>query len=174
MPIFPTTSSNRCLDYVKGRASFDATGVYRYTLLREWSAGPRLGMVLLNPSTADAERNDPTVRRCIGYAMDWGFGSLEVVNLFALRSTDPSALRTHPSPQGPLNTRAIVRCADRSDLIVTAWGNHGRVLEQEARILRALRRYTLHHLGLTSAGCPRHPLYLPKSLEPEPWHADSD
>ncbi len=89
-------------------AAFDSTGTYRYALWREWDASaPRLGFVLLNPSTADAENDDPTLRRCMGFARAWGYGSLQIVNLFAYRATVPDALRWVADAVGPENDRHI-------------------------------------------------------------------
>lgn len=87
-------------------ADISACGAYRYRLDR---LGALLGrgavnFVMLNPSTADAEQDDPTIRRCLGYAFRWGFARLIVTNLYALRSTDPRALWEHPDPIGPGKT----------------------------------------------------------------------
>lgn len=153
-----------------GRASFSRSRVFRYSLLRRWSPGQRSAcFCLLNPSTADARRNDPTVRRCIGYAMDWGFDALEVVNIFALRSTDPAALTQHPDPVGPGNDRAILRAVQRADLVVLGWGAHGQLFNRGRRVIQLIAPHaTPHCLGLTAAGHPRHPLYLPKTIDPAP------
>ncbi|GAB4384229.1 MAG: DUF1643 domain-containing protein [Phycisphaerales bacterium] len=158
-----------------GRASFDRTRTYRYTLHRRWSPGPRRAcFCLLNPSTADAHRNDPTVRRCIGFAQDWGFDALEVVNIFALRSTDPAALIRCDDPVGPGNDRAIVRAARRAEICVLGWGAHGQLLDRGRRVLELLRPYAEPLcLGLTAAGQPRHPLYLPRSARPRPISASA-
>ncbi|MCL4221863.1 MAG: DUF1643 domain-containing protein [Phycisphaerales bacterium] len=152
-----------------GRASFDRTRVYRYSLFRRWSPGPRIAcFCLLNPSTADARRNDPTVRRCIGYAMDWDFDALEVVNIFAFRSTDPAALAEHPDPVGPGNDRAIVRAVRRAELVVLGWGAHGRLLDRGRSVIRLISDHCQPYtLGLTLTGQPRHPLYLAKAARPK-------
>ena len=87
---------------VRGRAGFSRCGRYRYWLRRRWNGDlPQCTFIGLNPSTADARTNDPTLRRCINFADQWGYGSLLLVNLFALRSTDPRALRLSDDPQGP-------------------------------------------------------------------------
>ncbi|MFI4897265.1 MAG: DUF1643 domain-containing protein [Phycisphaerales bacterium JB059] len=153
---------------MRGRATFDETRTYRYTLHRRWApAGGRVCFCLLNPSTADEFKLDPTLTRCLGYARRWGFHAMEVVNIFALRSTDPGALREHDDPVGPGNDRAIRLAARRADRVVVGWGAHGALLgrgEQVARLLTDLCRPLC--LGLTNAGAPRHPLYLRKDLEP--------
>ena len=135
-------------------ATFSADRRYRYRLWRRWDgARPVVAFVMLNPSTADARRDDPTIRRCIGFAKSWGFGGMEVVNLFAYRTTDPGELRRVTDPVGADNDRHIRRAIARADLVVLAWG---------ART-RSRRLLSLPHarcLGLTRAGQPRHPLYL--------------
>lgn len=132
--------------------------------------------MLLNPSTADATRNDPTVRRCIGYAMAWGFGELEVVNIFALRSTDPAGLRAVEDPVGPGNDRAIRRAVARADLTVAAWGNHGSHLSRSRRVRQLLSSTTnqVTALAVAQTGEPKHPLYLSASIEPKPWNPLED
>jgi hypothetical protein len=144
-------------------ARIDSTGRYRYTLWRGWDPGrPRVAFVMLNPSTAGAERDDPTLRRCIRFAHDWGFGSVEVVNLFALRSRSPRSLRRAADPVGPENDRHLLETAARARRIVAAWGVHGALGARDRAVTRILgARRRLHCLGTTAAGHPRHPLYLP-------------
>ncbi len=122
---------------------------------------------MLNPSTADAERFDPTVRRCYGYARDWGFGSMEVVNLFALRSTYPEMLKRVPDPVGPENDGAILKAVKNSDLTVAAWGVLGKLRGRDREVLELIGSVRdLHCLGTTKAGQPLHPLHQPKKLTP--------
>lgn len=157
----------------RATARIDPTGRYRYALTRIWDPGAaRVCFCLLNPSTADATTDDPTLRRCLGFARDWGFGGVEIVNLFALRATDPRLLRRTPDPVGPRNDAAIVRAARRADLIVAAWGNHG-ALRSRAEAVRALLSpiATVHALGITKMGHPRHPLYAPRSAGAKPLAA---
>lgn len=91
---------------VNGGAHFSRCRRYRYALWRQWqAAGPMLMLIGLNPSTADAERNDPTIRRCIGFAHDWGFGGVWVLNLFAWRATLPADLKAAADPVGPRANR---------------------------------------------------------------------
>src|SRR5579885_902200 len=105
-------------------ATFSEDRRYRYTLTRVWGdqAGERCAFILLNPSTADAEKDDPTIRRCISYARRWGFAGLEILNLFAWRSTDPRALRMVPDPVGPMNLANIVAVTRSTPRIVCGWG----------------------------------------------------
>jgi len=150
----------------RSRASFSRCRRYRYTLVREWDeAGERICFCMLNPSTADERQNDPTVRRAIGYALDRGYGSIEVVNAFALRSTDPAGLKRAVSagldPVGPRNDGAIRRAAARSKTVVVAWGSHATLLARDRAVRALLRDHPeCVALGLTAAGLPRHPLYL--------------
>lgn len=154
---------------MESSAQFDRKGIYRYSLTRRWrETGRRLAFVLLNPSTADAERDDPTIRRCVGFARAWGFAALEVVNLFAFRATEPGGLRGAPQPVGPENDRYLLAAHARADELVLAWGIHGAWLERDREVLALLSGHGARPkcLGLTREGHPRHPLYLPKSLRP--------
>ena len=133
-------------------------GRYRYRLTREWLMGEGTVLfVMLNPSTADAETDDPTIRRCIGFAQRWGFRGLAVGNLFAWRATDPRELRQAIDPVGPENDRHLVEMSHAANAVIAAWGAGGGRRGQYA--LRLLRG-TVEHLGLTKQGYPRHPLYL--------------
>jgi len=150
-------------------ANFSRCRRYRYTLWRRWSdEGPQVMIIGLNPSTADAKSDDPTIRRCIRFAHDWGGGGLVVVNLFAYRATYPSDLKAQPAPIGPRNDLWIRRMAAQSQIVVAAWGNHGAWLDRADGVRRMLQG-KLSCLRLTSAGQPAHPLYLPARLFPRPW-----
>jgi hypothetical protein len=142
-------------------------GRYRYKLSRTWSDGPRVLWVMLNPSTADADKDDPTIRKCIGFSKRWGCGGLDVVNLFAWRATHPKDLRAAREPVGTLNDEAILLTARAADRIVVAWGGHvtaaGRFMRRAERVRTLLlgpEGRPLFHLGLTSLGQPSHPLML--------------
>jgi hypothetical protein len=140
---------------------------YRYVLEREWQSKlPGVLFVALNPSTADAQLDDPTVRRCVGFAKSWGFGRIVIANLFALRSSHPSVLSIDADPIGPKNDWWLTELSARFDLTVAAWGVHGAFRRRAAEVLPKLTN--VHHLGLTNAGYPRHPLYLPKTARPIP------
>lgn len=142
-------------------------GPYRYELRRRWAAGPQVAWVMLNPSTADADANDATIRRCVAFSRSWGYGALVVVNLFALRSTDPTALKTAVDPVGPGNDAYILAADDESEVTVAAWGAHGALFGRGREVRLALR--DPHVLALTKSGEPRHPLYLPGGLRPARW-----
>jgi hypothetical protein len=120
---------------------------------------------MLNPSTADHVNNDPTVERCERRARTGGFGKLIVVNLFALRSTDPAKLYSHPNPRGfPRNNLEIDAAALEARFLVCAWGEHGKYLQRGREIMFLLRTGNLgaklRHLGLNASGEPKHPLYI--------------
>ena len=143
-------------------------GTYRYWLKRLWDCRlALLNVIMLNPSTADATQDDPTIRRCLGFAHDLGFGSLEVTNLYALRSTDPKALVFHPDPVGPENDEHIISVSKRCHMTICAWGTGDR-RNRAHPVLEMLRGIgiTPHTLKLTKGGCPSHPLYLPRGLQP--------
>lgn len=124
---------------------------------------------MLNPSTADATLDDPTIRRCIGFAQSWGFHRLDVVNLFAMRETNPAELKKYMDPVGPRNNAITIDIIRRASLIVCAWGAHPFAKERATFIRALLGSYRLHHLGLTASGAPRHPLYLKKDVKPIIW-----
>lgn len=148
-------------DGIHRNAVFSRCRTWRYTLTRTWDeTRPSLLFVLLNPSTADAQRDDPTKRRGMGFARRWGYGRVVFVNLFAYRSTDPKALRQAADPIGPRNDFYIKREAAVADRIVCAWGVHGTWMDRDRAVMDLLPR-PLYCLGLTKAGQPRHPLYLP-------------
>lgn len=126
---------------------------------------------MLNPSTADAQLDDPTIRRCRVFSRRWNFDGLTVVNLFALRATDPRKLKLDAEPVGPENDFVITDNVHAHAMVVAAWGAHGS-LHDRARAVRALLRQSgaaVHHLGLTSKGDPKHPLYLAGDTVPQPW-----
>jgi len=160
------------LDGIDAAAEFDPTGLYRYTLRRVWApAQPLTCFLMLNPSTADAMRNDPTVTRCIGFAHRWNAGGLLVGNIFGLRSTDPRALYDAADPIGPDNDRRLVELARAANRVVVAWGVHGVLRGRGAEVARMMASagIQLVCLGRTKDGHPRHPLYLPAAAEPQPY-----
>jgi hypothetical protein len=164
---------------LKSGATFSPCRRWRYSLVRQLEIAPirRVLFVMLNPSTADETKPDPTITRCGGFARSWGFPWFDVANLFAWRSTEPRALLDVEDPVGAENDRAILELAIAAELIVCAWGTHlflKRILpDRAAHVLRMLRRRgrELHHLGLNKDGAPKHPLYLPASLQPQLWEA---
>jgi hypothetical protein len=147
--------------------------LYRYRLTREWDADRAVvNFIGLNPSTADALADDPTIRRCVGFAKRWGFGRLVMTNLYPYRATDPRALRMAPEAIGRANARHLKRAADEATLIVAAWGALASPVFAGAvwaELARLFPQGTFGCLGKTQAGAPRHPLYLPSVAKLEPW-----
>lgn len=140
-------------------AQFSPCMTYRYSLYRIWDRKrPRIMFIGLNPSTADERHDDPTVRRCIGFARSWGYGSLVLVNLFAYRATNPKELKTVYDPVGPRNDVWISIEKVMAERIVAAWGNYGTLFGRDKAVLATLDK--VYCLGVTKAGCPRHPLYV--------------
>ena len=153
-----------------GGATFSRDRRYRYRLWRRWDrTRPVVAFVMLNPSTADAERDDPTIRRCGGFARGWGFSAMTVVNLFALRATDPARLRRARDPIGPDNDDHIAAAAAGCDALVLAWGAHGALGGRDRDVLALLRGCRPACLGVTRSGQPRHPLYLPSATRRRPF-----
>jgi hypothetical protein len=180
----------------RGGATISADGTYRYHLWREWDAHkPRAIYVMLNPSTADGRHDDPTIRRCVGFAKGWGFGGIEVVNLYALRATDPREIRNYADPVGPDNDRHILNAVGeravypysielgdddyvraRHPILVCAWGARGHRSGRDTELHRLFKRRGVftHSIGeLTPSGAPSHPLYLAGKLGPRVFLHDS-
>lgn len=139
-------------------------GIYRTFLSRDISVMSRTCLfIMLNPSTATATTNDPTITRCIGFADRENCGTLWVCNLFALRSTDPAELYAHPAPEGdPENLAEIAVRATQADLVVCAWGRHGKLRNRSSKVrttlmLNGIKPWCLKKSG---DGVPHHPLYL--------------
>ena len=149
------------------------TRAYRYALGRTWDVTrPPTLWILLNPSTADHNSDDATTRRLAGYAAAWGCGGSVLVNLFALRTTDPKRLRCALDPVGPGNDDVIVRAATlaASDP-VCGWGDHGALLGRGQAVAEMLiaRSFRLTALAVNATGCPSHPLYRARCLTPSRW-----
>ena len=175
-------------------AVFSDDRIYRYLLGRELQGDPVLFpmsaddddhemltrgtclFIMVNPSDADALKDDPTIRRDKGFAKSWGYGKLLVANLFAFCSPDPKALAKalEPgiAPVGPENVAYLVSAIEAADLVVCAWGNNGALISRSRTVSTWARELKpLYHLGLNDSGEPKHPLYLPASLKPELWEA---
>lgn len=173
--------------------AFSPCRKYRYTLWREWGninpirdllcsferqrdgvrhLGNRdrfLQIIGLNPSTADDTQDDPTIRRCIQFAKDWGFGGLCMTNLFAFRATDPKDMKQQADPVGRDNDYWLMEIAEKAGLILCAWGKDGKFLYRGEDVKRSFGRrhqIALHCLGLNGDRTPKHPLYLKKDLRP--------
>jgi len=156
------------MEYITSKAFISKDQKYRYYLYRQWD--PTLirqtaVFVGLNPSTADANQDDPTIRRCVSFAKDWGYGSLAMVNLFAYRATDPSKLKTVDDPIGPENDM-VIKWAAGYPFVLAAWGSHGTLLKRDKKVMALLSDGLVHCLGVTKKGQPKHPLYLARDTKP--------
>lgn len=170
--------------YIDAGANISTDGKYRYLLWREWRGGSPdnwrwfgatdgngspLGepesclFIMLNPSTADGTQDDPTIRRCVGFARAWGYDRLEVANLFAYRATNPRELLSLSLDEavGTDNRERVFEAVSRAKTIICAWGAHGSYLDQDETLLGWIDPRERYCLGITKEGAPRHPLYLP-------------
>jgi hypothetical protein len=150
-------------------ARFSRCRRWRYLLWRCWDASrPAANFVMLNPSTADELRLDPTCTRARRYAEAWGYGAILITNVFAFRETDPNEMMKAKDPVGPGNDAAIARAARRAAIVVCAWGNHGAFLGRSGQVRRLLdkEKREVFALRLNAGGEPAHPLYLPARLRP--------
>ncbi|HMM95318.1 DUF1643 domain-containing protein [Phycicoccus sp.] len=146
--------------------------LHRYRLTRRWGPGAPVVFVMLNPSIADHRQDDPTIRRCIGYARGWGFSAMHVVNLYAYRATKPPSMWAAETLGydivGPGNDDAIRDEVEHAGLVVAAWGVHAR-LDRVRRFFELADGDVVTALSVTAVGAPGHPLYLRADLQPEPY-----
>ena len=140
---------------------------YRYWLYRSWDKTKKsCSFIMLNPSTADADIDDPTIRRCIAYAQKFGFGSFYVINLFAYRTPYKNVLKKVEDPVGPENDVCIESIAKKAEILIAAWGNDGAYMHRSRDVLAKLLKNTgkIYYLQLSKLKEPCHPLYLRKDL----------
>lgn len=153
---------------MKCSAIFSECRKYRYALCRTWDeSGDLVLFIGLNPSRADETHDDPTIRRCINFAKDWGFGGICIVNLFAFCSNDPKALFMAKDPIGPENDSILKKYISKFDQIIIVWGNHGQYLKRNENILKLIKKPSC--LKINKNGAPSHPLYLKATLKPIPY-----
>lgn len=154
-------------------AVFSPCERYRYVLWRHWGGTGGTTMIVgLNPSTADATHDDPTIRRCIGFARDWGYSDLCMTNLFAYRATKPHDPMAADDPVGPDNDAWLFEVARNAAIVVAAWGVHGTRLGRD-RVVRGMLP-CLNALRRTKDGHPGHPPYLPRGVLPVPLEEPRD
>jgi hypothetical protein len=155
--------------YTESSALVSPCGTYRYYLTREWDRHrPCCMWVMLNPSTADARQDDPTIRRCVGFAQGWGYGSIVVCNLFAFRATDPRELANAADPVGPDNDACLQGQIAEASRVICGWGVLAKKWVPRADHVLGLIRaagYMPYCVKRTRAGFPSHPLYLPQDLK---------
>jgi hypothetical protein len=160
---------------IERAAQLSPCGQYRYTLDRQWDDGRHVTFLMFNPSTADANVDDHTIRKCMGFGKRWGYGRMTVINLFAIRSTDPRAVERAADAVGPLNDYWITKTLESTRELVCAWGceQHMRTLKSRNRVAEVRRLASVDNhplvrvvcLGRTQGGTPRHPLMLPYDTE---------
>ena len=145
-------------------ATFSNCRKYRYALSRSWDDKKKIVLFIgLNPSTADQKKDDPTIRRCINYAQNWGFGGLQVANLFAYRATKPAKLKNVENPVGDDNDKHLIKLSKMADLTVAAWGNEGSLFSRDKQVIKLIPN--LMCLKINKSGQPAHPLYQKKDIE---------
>jgi hypothetical protein len=143
---------------------------YRYLLWRKWDNDlTQVVFIMLNPSTADGNKNDPTVKKCMKYAKDWGYGGIVIINLFAYRATNPKELELVKDPIGPLNDEYIKYIIKHyfydKPLVVASWGTFELAKRRVNKVFSLTN--SLHYLELSKDGSPKHPLYLRGNLKPK-------
>jgi len=151
-------------------ATISDCGRYRYLLRRHWDEQKMaVSFVMLNPSTADADKDDPTIRSCCRLARSWNYGGIAVVNLFAWRATDPRELTKADDPVGPENDEYIRMAVRNTDFTICAWGAYAAAGPRIKPVVAIIRQYRdfAHCLGTTKAGHPKHPLYIKTGTTPE-------
>lgn len=167
----------------KRQTTLSACRTYRYTLWREWDNGTfsTLKQIIgqcnyamfigLNPSTADETKDDPTIRKCIGFAKRWGYGALCMTNLFAFRATLPRDMKKSEYPVGEDNLHHLLECASSAGIVVAAWGKNGCFQSQDLATADQLSRIGIQLMCLRTNGdgSPEHPLYVPYDTEPKAW-----
>lgn len=155
---------------------------YRYTLWRDWDMDLLTGcaddakdldsyamFIGLNPSTADETKDDPTIRKCIGFAKRWGFAGLMMTNLFAFRATEPRIMKRQQNPVGENNIHFLISCSSQAGIVIAAWGVNGTHRNQDLYVMGELAKIgvAVHRLRKTKAGHPEHPLYVPYEIVPK-------
>jgi hypothetical protein len=154
-------------DYTDKGAIVSPDGRYRYQLWRQWGEGDDAEscvFIMLNPSTADGETDDPTIRKCVGFADRWGWRRIDIVNLFAYRATKPADLFKADNPVGPYQQCYIRAALFHAAVVVCAWGSHGGYRSQDKAVISLLDAADVapfFALGFDQKGRPRHPLMMP-------------
>ena len=152
------------MSFIYKNATFSSCRAYRYSLSRIWDKEKKFVLFIgLNPSTANEEADDPTIRRCVNYAKKRGYGGFLMVNLFAYRTTLPSKLKKVKYPIGKNNDKYIVTLSKKADITVAAWGNNGNLYRRDKQVLNLVSNIMC--LKITKSGQPAHPLYLKKYLK---------
>ena len=152
------------MSFINKTANFSSCRKYRYSLSRIWDKQKKFVLFIgLNPSTADEGMDDPTIRRCSGYAQHWGYGGFMIVNLFAYRTTFPSNLKKVKCPVGSENDKYIIKLSKKADITVAAWGDNGNLYNRDKQVLSLVPNLVC--LKINKSRQPAHPLYLKKDLK---------
>ena len=160
---------------LKGSATFDVSRRYRYQLTRSLEEHSQqsghVTFIMLNPSTANAAQDDPTIQACSQFTQKWGYNHLTVVNLFAYRTTRPLDLKRVTDPIGPDNNRYLLAATESATQIILAWGNWGSLFNRDQSVIKLLKRYEykLYYLTRNHSGQPRHPLYIRRATRLKSW-----
>ncbi len=150
---------------IKSDAIFSEDNIHRYALIHEWELDrPSLMIISLNPSAEDGELNNPTIRRCIGFAKRWGFGRLFITNLFSFKTSSPKDLFNSENPIGNKNDYWLKKLSKKVDKVVLAYGNHGKFKNRHEEILKII--HDPYCIKKSKTGMPMHPLYLKYTEEP--------
>lgn len=158
-------------DMLETAAEFSTDRQYRYSLTRIWDRDRAKCLLIgLNPSKADENYNDPTIRRCIGFAWRWGYGGIHICNLYGYMATHPRELFAHIDPVGADNDRTLLRMQEAVDDVILAYGNHGLRNDRHRQMLAWIKRPLCIRKG--KSGLPLHPLYLKYTEKPLPYHQD--
>lgn len=162
------------MNIIRSTAEFSPCRRWRYSLFREFDGGSdSIAFIGLNPSTADEQKNDPTVSRCIRFAQQWGYGSMYMLNIFAWRDTDPRGMKAAEDPVGPGNDDELLTICGAVEAVVACWGVHGSHAERGAYVAgRLLSCVPLQCFGVTKDGHPKHPLYLRADSTPISFRKD--
>ncbi|MEL7473035.1 MAG: DUF1643 domain-containing protein [Planctomycetota bacterium] len=155
-------------------AVFSEDGLHRFELLRRWSDTlPTLAVVMLNPSRADAQRDDATIRAVRAFAERWGFGSFRVVNLFSRITPQPAELfASNDQVRLPENDAHLERVIEHADTLWFAWGIDGAGTDRAAHVVSSFGGRRPMCIGVTQNGAPRHPSRKRHDLELEPYPVD--
>jgi hypothetical protein len=145
---------------------FSADRRHRYSLIHRWDdlitpeSGRSIAWICLNPSTADENQLDPTLRRIRGFSAAWGYTHFVMLNAFAFRATDPADMKVADDPVGPDNDRWIRHWAERAERVILGWGEHGAHLDRHKQIIALLDPAKTCCLARNASGQPKHPLYV--------------
>ena len=157
------------MEIIKKSAIFSPCETYRYSLTRVWNDKRKsIIFIGLNPSTADENNDDPTIRKCMHYAYQWDFGGLIMVNLFAFRATHPNDLKKSKLPVGKNNNHFIINSIKESEMTIVAWGNDGQLYGRDKEVLKLISNPMC--LNINKTGQPAHPLYQKNDASPKTYN----